>query len=687
MIVLLLSAAPAMAVNPQCTPEQPVAKVHPDAQEVNEMTSVKLNGNPSTPSKLTYLWTQDSNDPYQVQFDDQTQTASQASFKAPDVAVGGTTLHFTLTVKDCSGTYEDHVPTSVTVLDTTVVNPNQPPVATATVSPTSIFEEMLVTLDGSGSYDPDNGPNPLTYTWTQIGGPTVTLANVTPTGSIVSFTAPNVAYPSGASLTFRLTLLDGYQSSYIDQIVNIQGYNEPPIARLSCPATVAEHGLLTLDGTGSSDSDDGIASYAWSQLLGVPTATLPDPATTASISFAVPSLTSNLDTMTFKLIVTDNSGLPSSANCAVKVLDVTPPAFTNVPADKTAEATSAEGATVSYVLPDASDLVDGTVAVTCTPASDSTFPLDKKTPVTCTAQDKASSRGPEGTLDNMATTSFAITVQDTTPPVIAAHADLSVEATGPSGASVTYDSPATSDAVDGNGTATCLPASGSTFALGASAITCSATDTHGNNASSTSFSVTVVDTTPPTISGLPEGIKTVATAASGAAATFNPTAADIVDGPVAVTCTPPAGSTFSLGTTAVRCSATDAHGNNVTAGFRVAVNYGFNGLLSPYNASKAYKIKSAIPLKWQYTTNTGAALPSSTAKPSVLIYQVSNGVDAAEAITLDDAGASGYQYDSTTNTWQFNWKTTGLTAGTYDVYIQSGVTGQMDGPFPVKLAK
>ena len=36
--------------------------------------------------------------------------------------------------------------------------------------------------------------------------------------------------------------------------------------------------------------------------------------------------------------------------------------------------------------------------------------------------------------------------------------------------------------------------------------------------------------------------------------------------------------------------------------------YGFNGLLSPYSADKAYKIKSAIPIKWQYTNVSGAVV-------------------------------------------------------------------------------
>ena len=66
--------------------------------------------------------------------------------------------------------------------------------------------------------------------------------------------------------------------------------------------------------------------------------------------------------------------------------------------------------------------------VTCTPASGSTFPLGATT-VSCSATDKAG---------NTATGTFAVTVQDKTPPVVTVPADMTVDATGPSGAVVTF---------------------------------------------------------------------------------------------------------------------------------------------------------------------------------------------------------------------------------------------------------
>jgi len=53
--------------------------------------------------------------------------------------------------------------------------------------------------------------------------------------------------------------------------------------------------------------------------------------------------------------------------------------------------------------------------------------------------------------------------------------------------------------------------------------------------------------------------------------TYTATATDLVDGSVAVTCSPASGSTFPLGTTTVQCTATDAHNNTAHGSFTVKV--------------------------------------------------------------------------------------------------------------------
>jgi hypothetical protein len=147
-------------------------------------------------------------------------------------------------------------------------------------------------------------------------------------------------------------------------------------------------------------------------------------------------------------------------------------------------------------------------------------------------------------------------------------ANITAEATGASGASVSFASSAT-DIVDGAVSTTCTPASGATFGMGSTTVKCSATDAHGNTGSAT-FTVTVVDTTAPVVT-VPANITAEATGASGASVSFASSATDIVDGAVSTTCTPASGSTFGLGSTTVKCSATDANGNTGSATFTVTV--------------------------------------------------------------------------------------------------------------------
>jgi hypothetical protein len=76
---------------------------------------------------------------------------------------------------------------------------------------------------------------------------------------------------------------------------------------------------------------------------------------------------------------------------------------------------------------------------------------------------------------------------------IAQPADITTDATGPSGATVTYPLPAVSDPDDTTApTAVCTPASGSVFPIGTTTVTCTATD--GNDLNSpvqVTFTVTV----------------------------------------------------------------------------------------------------------------------------------------------------------------------------------------------------
>ncbi len=78
---------------------------------------------------------------------------------------------------------------------------------------------------------------------------------------------------------------------------------------------------------------------------------------------------------------------------------------------------------------------------------------------------------------------------DTEPPSVNVPADIFVDATSPAGATVTFNVTAT-DAVDPGPLVSCSPASGSRFPIGATGVTCTATDRAGNS-SADSFVVRV----------------------------------------------------------------------------------------------------------------------------------------------------------------------------------------------------
>lgn len=80
-----------------------------------------------------------------------------------------------------------------------------------------------------------------------------------------------------------------------------------------------------------------------------------------------------------------------------------------------------------------------------------------------------------------------------------------------------------------------------------------------------------LDLTVPQISGATSKVVQAPRKAKSVRVRFRVTAADDVDGPVAVLCRPNSGSRFRIGRTVVTCSATDAAANTATARFTVTV--------------------------------------------------------------------------------------------------------------------
>lgn len=121
----------------------------------------------------------------------------------------GKTYAFYSVARDQTANLED----TPSVADTTT-RVNALPIANAG-SDQTVNEGDLVTLSGSGS-DPDG--DPMSFSWTQTRGPSVTLVN--PNTATPSFRAPFVN--SATTLTFQVTVSDGLASSTDTVVVAVQ---------------------------------------------------------------------------------------------------------------------------------------------------------------------------------------------------------------------------------------------------------------------------------------------------------------------------------------------------------------------------------------------------------------------------------------------------------------------------------
>jgi hypothetical protein len=135
---------------------------------------------------------------------------------------------------------------------------NAPPIANAGDSKLYDPSTTTISLDGSGSFDPENMP--LTYHWTQLSGWVVQLSDATAVNP--SFT------PWPGTYVFQLVVNDGLQDSQPSQVTIIVGADHAPVANAGLSRYV-DSASITLDGTGSYDPDGvGALTYQWKQVSG-----------------------------------------------------------------------------------------------------------------------------------------------------------------------------------------------------------------------------------------------------------------------------------------------------------------------------------------------------------------------------------------------------------------------------------
>ena len=219
-------------------------------------------------------------------------------------------------------------------------------------------------------------------------------------------------------------------------------------------------------------------------------------------------------------------------------------------------------AVVNYPAPAFPDSCSAPTAA-CDPPSGSSFPVGTTT-VNC--QTTNSSGAP-------LSCSFTVTVNSQVCIMICPDDVFASENPPGSGsATVTYSSPTPSGCP--SLTVTCTPPSGSSFPVGSTTVNCAGKDGSNITRASCSFVVTV--------SAVPCTLTCSANVVVSEDGNTNPYRGAVVTYPapttqncsaVTIACSPPSGSRFPLGTTAVTCNATNGSGNNVAScSFTVTVN-------------------------------------------------------------------------------------------------------------------
>jgi hypothetical protein len=233
-------------------------------------------------------------------------------------------------------------------------------------------------------------------------------------------------------------------------------------------------------------------------------------------------------------------------------------------------------------------------------------------------------------------------VAQASPPPMTLPSNTTFQATGPSGAVATFT--VRSGPSD---TTSCSPSSGSTFPIGDTTVTCTATDPQTNDQTTGTFTVVVEDV--PRFAPYPAQVVSRAARPQPIRVGYaRPVAVDYADSSVPVACAPAAGSLFPVGWTKVTCTATSSHHDTRSLSFYVRVL----GRLRPPGVSNltAEARGRAIALRWLAPRSSDISAVKVTRRPGLTGAGASVVYTGRGSTFIDDRATAGVYYTYTVAT-------------------------------------